>query len=58
MDTFITALTGGSGAITAVNLWGAVTDLNPLLLIVIPFAMGLYFVRRAVKGASKGKVKF
>lgn len=57
MQTFITALTGESG-ITASTLWTEVAHIVPLLVILLPFAFGYYVVRKSVKGAAKGKVKF
>lgn len=55
MVDVITAITT---AITGVALWGVIEQLVPLIAVVALFSLGLYFVRRAVKGASKGKVKF
>lgn len=57
MQAFITALTGADG-ITSAMLWGEVAHIVPLLVILLPFAFGYYVVRKSVKGASKGKVKF
>lgn len=57
MQTFITALTGENG-ITSSTLWTEVAHIVPLLVILLPFAFGYYVVRKSVKGASKGKVKF
>lgn len=57
MQAFITALTGENG-ITSSTLWTEVAHIVPLLVILLPFAFGYYVVRKSVKGASKGKVKF
>lgn len=56
MSGFITALTGQNG-ITADSLWGVLTDLVPFLVIIIPVALGFYFVRKLIKGTSKAKVR-
>ena len=56
MSSFITALTG-SGGITADSLWGVLTNLVPYLVIIIPVALGFYFVRKLIKGTAKAKVR-
>lgn len=56
MAAFITALTGTDG-ISATALWGAVSPIAPFLVIMITFALGYYIIRKAVKGAAKGKVR-
>lgn len=55
MEAAITALTA---QVTAANLWGAVASVASLVGVVLLFVLGLTFVRRVVKGASKGKLKF
>lgn len=54
MDAVITALTTG---LTDTALWAVVADTVPLLLIIIPFALGMMFLRKMIKGVSKGKTK-
>lgn len=56
MDAFITALTG-EGGITASALWGVMSSLIPYLVIIVPVALGFYFVRKLIKGTSKAKVR-
>lgn len=56
MTGFISALTGTDG-ISASTFYTVLTDMVPLLVIMIPVALGIYFVRRAVKGASKAKAR-
>ena len=56
MSDFITALTGTNG-ITANSLWGVLTNLVPYLVIIIPVALGFYFVRKLIKGTAKAKVR-
>lgn len=55
MEALITALTT---AVTPTVLVAQVTQLVPFLAIVIPFSLGIYFLRKMVKGVSKAKVKF
>jgi len=57
MQAFITALTGGSG-ITASSLWTEASYIVPWLLVIVPFAFGYNLVKKSIKGASRGKVKF
>lgn len=56
MSAFITALTGSNG-ITADSLWGVLTNLVPYLVIIVPVALGFYFVRKLIKGTSRAKVR-
>jgi len=55
MDGVITALTT---ALTPSVFFGVVEDLVPWLVVIVPVALALYFIRRTVKGASKAKAKF
>lgn len=56
MDGFISALTGTNG-ISASSLWGVLTSLVPYLVVIIPVALGFYFVRKLIKGTAKAKVR-
>lgn len=56
MSGFITALTGENG-ITAATFFDPLTAMVPWLLIIIPAVLGIYFIRKAIKGAAKGKVR-
>lgn len=56
MSGFITAITGEQG-LTAATFYGVLTDLVPLLVILIPVALGFYFIRKLIKGAAKAKVR-
>lgn len=56
MSGFISALTGTNG-VTANSLWAVLTDLVPYLVIIIPVALGFYFVRKLIKGTAKAKVR-
>lgn len=56
MSAFITALTG-EGGLTAATFYGVLTSLVPLLVILIPVALGFYFIRKLIKGSAKAKVR-
>ena len=58
MDTVVSALTNATTGITASTFFGVISDLVPLLVLIIPIALGLYFLRKIVKGLGKGKVRF
>jgi len=55
MSTFISSLTTG---LSASALWGAIADAAPLIIGLVLFALGFYVVRKLVKGAGKGKIRF
>lgn len=51
-------ITGLSSGITAETIFAVVADLVPFIIVMVPVALGLYFLRKLVKGAGKGKVRF
>lgn len=55
MTEIITALNTG---ITSETLFGTVADLMPWVITLTIASLGLYFLRKLVKGAAKGKVRF
>jgi hypothetical protein len=55
MDAIVTALTT---ALTPAVFLDTIADLVPFIVILVPVSLGLMFLRKLVKGASKGKVKF
>lgn len=57
MTGVVTALTG-DGGLTANTFFSVITDLMPLVVMLVPIALGLYFLRRLISGAGKAKVKF
>ena len=57
MAGIVAALTGENG-INATNMFAVVKELTPLIVTMVPIALGLYFLRRLVNGAGKAKVKF
>lgn len=55
MSEVISALTTG---ITAETIFGVVADIVPFIVTMVPIALGVYFLRKLVKGAGKAKVRF
>lgn len=55
MSEVITALTTG---ITADSIFAVVADIVPFIVTMVPIALGVYFLRKLVKGAGKAKVRF
>lgn len=55
MADIVTALNTG---ITSNTLFGTVADLMPWVITLTIASLGLYFLRKLIKGASKGKVRF
>ncbi len=53
MEGIVTQLTSG---VTADLLFGTVSKIFPFIVIMIGFSFGYKVLRKAVKGASKGKV--
>lgn len=52
MSGIITQLTTG---ITSDGLFGTVSEIIPFVIVMIGFAFGYRVLRKAIKGASKGK---
>lgn len=55
MSEIVTALNTG---ITSETLFGTVADLMPWVITLTIASLGLYFLRKLIKGAGKGKVRF
>ena len=55
MTEIVSALNTG---ITSETLFGTVTELMPWVITLTIASLGLYFLRKLVKGAAKGKVRF
>lgn len=55
MEAVITALTT---ALTPTVFYSQIASLVPLIVVLVPVALGIYFLRKLVKGAGKAKVKF
>lgn len=58
MKNVVTALTAADTGLSADTMFGVVADLVPFIVMIIPVALGVYFLRKLVKGAGKAKVKF
>lgn len=54
MEAVITALTT---SLTADKFFEVVADLVPFIVVLVPVALGVYFLRKLVKGAGKAKVR-
>lgn len=52
MKDIVSQLTSG---ITSSGLFGTVSEVMPFIIIMVAFAFGYRVLRKAVKGASKGK---
>lgn len=57
MSSVVSALTNSSTGLTSANFFGVVADLVPFVVMIIPVALGVYFLRKLVKGAGKAKVR-
>lgn len=55
MAGIISQLTAG---ITSTTIFSVVGDVMPFVITMIPIALGLYLLRKVVKGAGKAKIKF
>lgn len=55
MEPVISALTTG---LTPTVFFDTVADLVPFIIVIVPVALGTYFLRKLVKGAGKAKVRF
>lgn len=44
--------------ITPATIFAVVSDVIPFVITMVPIALGLYLLRRVIKGAGKAKVKF
>ena len=58
MDAVISALTNSTTGLTSGTILGVVADLVPYIVMIVPVALGIYFLRKLVKGTAKGKVRF
>ena len=46
-----------SNTVSSDALWGTFGECVPYIGIVVLVALGFYFIRRMIKGVSKGKAK-
>lgn len=57
MGGVIAALVNADTGLTEVKLFSVIGELVPFLVLIIPIALGLYFLRKLIKGSAKGKVR-
>lgn len=57
MSNVISALIGENG-LSAASFFGVVKDLMPLVAMLVPVSLGVYFLRKLINGAGKAKVRF
>ena len=57
MQAVISALTNSSTGLTASTMFGVVADLVPFIVMIVPVSLGIYFLRKLIKGSGKGKVR-
>lgn len=57
MAAVISALTNSTTGLTASTMFGVVADLVPFIVMIVPVALGVYFLRKLIKGAGKAKVR-
>lgn len=55
MSKVISALTSG---LTADVFFDVLADIVPFIILIVPIALAVYFLRKLVKGAGKAKVRF
>lgn len=55
MTSIVTQLTTG---ITSSTIFSVVGEVMPFVITMIPISLGLYLLRKVVKGAGKAKIKF
>ena len=57
MGSVVGALTNTTTGLTAGTFFSQIEELVPWLVFMIPVAVGIYFLRKAIKGAGKAKVR-
>lgn len=57
MSAVISALTGENG-LTEAKFFAIVAELVPFIVMIVPVALGVYFLRKLVKGAGRARVSF
>lgn len=57
MQAVISALTNSTTGLTSTTFFSVVADLVPFIVVMVPVALGIYFLRKLIKGAGKGKVR-
>lgn len=58
MTSVISALTNSTSGLTASTFYGVIGELVPFIVMIVPISLGIYFLRKLVRGAGKAKLKF
>lgn len=58
LASVISALTNSTTGLTSGTILTVVADLVPYIVMIVPVALGVYFLRKLVKGTAKAKVRF
>lgn len=57
MDSVVSALTNSTTGLTSATFFGTVADLVPFIVMIVPVSLGVYFLRKLIKGAGKARVR-
>lgn len=57
MESVISALTNSTTGLTASTFFTVVADLVPFIVMIVPVSLGVYFLRKLIRGSGKAKVK-
>ena len=57
MSAVISAVTNSTTGLTAATLFGVGADLVPFIVLIVPVSLGVYFLRKLIKGSGKAKVR-
>ena len=57
MSSVISALTNSTTGLTEATFFSTVAELVPFIVMIVPVALGVYFLRKLIRGASRAKVK-
>lgn len=55
MSAVVSQLVAG---VTSTTIFSVVSDIMPFVITMVPIALGLYLLRKVVKGAGHAKLKF
>jgi len=55
MEAVVSALTTG---LTPAVFFDTIAKVIPFVVVLVPVCLGLYFLRKLIKGSGKGKVRF
>lgn len=58
MSTVISALTDSTTGLTEAKFFSVVAQLVPFIVMIVPVALGVYFLRKLVKGAGRARISF